>query len=561
MSRRWLFFTVFLLACRAVTGMLPQPEAPTAVQTPALAPQTVLTPVPVPRATPGSDPAGGYRLQVHPDGALYSGDLVSFEVVAPAGTTARDSQVRIQVDPPVGPVIGVGELAPYGIGGRVQATFLWVWETAGLSPREYALEIVVGPAGPVWRETVELLPAEERPAPETGAAWAEAQIPCCRVRYITGTAAERDLAAWLPVISNQAQDAASVLGTPITEPISIVLLPRLLGHGGFAMDEIYVSYLDRSYAVNNPDMVLRHEIIHVLDGRSGAELRPTIFAEGLAVYLTGGHFKVEPLLPRAAALVELGGYLPLEPLSDTFYLSQHEAGYLQAGALVEYMVNTWGLDAFLDFYRSIRPNRSGSHARAIDEALREHFGLSFTALEARFVAALEAHPVNPDLLEDVRLTVHLYETLRRYQRLLDPSAYFLSAWLPDIDELPQGDVVADYLRRPAGADEITLEVMLGEAGGHLQAGRYHHTGRLLAAVDAVLDRIEIGNQQPFSATGLSADYLSLVTVLQGQGYQVQEIILEGDTARVWAKSVGVEQVEITTTRVADLTWVIDSLAD
>ncbi len=561
MSRRWLFFTVFLLACRAVTGLLPQPEAPLAEQTPALALQATLTPLPALRPTPGSDPAGGYRLQVHPDGALYSGDLVSFEVVAPAGTTARGSQVRIQVDPPAGPVIGVGELAPYGIGARVQATLLWAWATAGFSPREYALEIVVEPAGPVWRETVVLLPAEERPALEREAAWAEAQIPCCKVRYITGTAAERDLAGLLPLIDTQAQDAASGLGTPITEPISIVLLPRLLGHGGFAMDEIYVSYLDRSYGVKNPDMVLRHEIIHVLDGRSGAELRPTIFAEGLAVYLTGGHFKVEPLLPRAAALVELGGYLPLEPLSDTFYLSQHEAGYLQAGALVEYMANTWGFDAFLDFYRSIRPHRSGSHARAIDEALRGHFGLSFAALEARFVAALEAYPVNPDLLEDVRLTVHLYETLRRYQRLRDPSAYFLSAWLPDIDELPQGDVVADYMRRPAGVEEITLEVMLGEAGSHLQAGRFHQAGRLLAAVDAVLDRMETGSEEPFSASALSVDYLSLVIMLQGRGYQVQEIILEGDTARVWANSGGVEQVEITTARDADLTWVIVSLAD
>ena len=214
-------------------------------------------------------------------------------------------------------------------------------------------------------------------------------------------------------------------------------------------------------------------------GEYGGELRPTILAEGLAVYFTRGHFKVEPLFPRAAALVELGWYLPLVPLSDAFYLSQHEVGYLEAGALVEYMVDTWGLDAVLDFYRIIRPHNSGSQARAIDQALRRQFGLSYAALEARFLAALEPYPVNSDLLEDVRLTFRLYETLRRYQQVLDPSAYFLSAWLPDIDELPQKNVVADYLRRPAGVESITLETMLGAAGDHAP-GRSISPGRAAA---------------------------------------------------------------------------------
>ncbi len=500
-------------------------------------------------------------MQVHPDGSLYSGDLVSFEVVAPSQNAPQAGQVRIQVDPPLGPVLGVVDLAPFGIGGRVQATFQWAWATAGFSPREYTLDIAIRPAGPAWRETVLLLPADERPAGEREAAWAEAQIPCCHVRYITGSAAERDLAELLYLIETQAQDAASALGTSLGEPISIVLLPRLLGHGGFAKDEIYVSYLDRRYAGEQPAMVLHHEMLHLLDGRDGGELRPTIFAEGLAVYLTGGHFKVEPLLARAAALVELGGYLPLVPLSDSFYLSQHEAGYLEAGALVEYMVDTWGLAAVLDFYRIIRPHNSGSQARAIDRAMRQQFGLSYAALEARFLAVLEGYPVNPDLLEDVRLTLRLYETLRRYQQMLDPSAYFLTAWLPDIDELPQQNVVADYLRGPAGVESITLETMLGDAGGLLQAGRYQRAGRLLAAADAALDSLEAGDDEPFAASSLSVDYLALVTWLQGKGYQVQRISMEGDTAQVWAHGDGIELVGITTARAADLTWAIVSLAD
>jgi hypothetical protein len=519
------------------------------------------TPAPALRPTTSGDLAEGYRLYVHPDGPLYAGDLVSFEVVVPVQNDKPDGQVSIQVDPPAGPVLATVGFSPFGIGGRLQATFRWAWNTVWFSPGTHTLEITVQPDGPVWQETLLLLPADEQPALEREAIWVETQIPCCHLRYITGTAAERDLVELLPLIEAQSQGAASSLGVLDHEPISIVLLPRLLGHGGFALDEIYVSYLDRSYAGRHPDIVLHHEMIHFLDGQFGGEFRPTILAEGLAVYFTRGHYKVEPLFPRAAALVELGWYLPLEPLSDAFYFSQHEVGYLEAGALVEYMVDTWGLDAVLDFYHNIQPQSTGSQAGAIDKALRQQFGLSYAALEASFLAALEPYPVNSDLLADVRLTVRLYETLRRYQQVLDPSAYFLSAWLPDIDELPQNNLVADYVRRPSGVENIALETMLFAAGDHLQAGQYLQAGRLLGTVNAVLDRIEAGEQGPFWANRLSADYLALVALLQERGYQVQQIQLDGDAAIVWAYGEGIELVEITAARLGDQAWVILSRAD
>ncbi len=135
-----------------------------------------------------------------------------------------------------------------------------------------------------------------------------------------------------------------------------MLLPRLLGHGGFASREIAVSYLDRNYMAGDEATILHHEIIHILDSRLGGDLRPSALVEGLAVYLSGGHFKPEPILPRAAALLPaepgcvawsagstplppsapaegcgIDGYIPLRRLIDNFYFEQHEIGYLEAG--------------------------------------------------------------------------------------------------------------------------------------------------------------------------------------------------------------------------------------
>ena len=147
------------------------------------------------------------------------------------------------------------------------------------------------------------------------------------------------------------------MGIQFTAPITITLMSRVLGHGGFASQDIDISYLDRNYAGSDFGLVLHHEMIHILDGRLGGDFRPSLLVEGLAVYETGGHFKKEPLMPRAAALLPgetgLGWYIPLAELADNFYLSQHEIGYLEGATLIEYMVNTWGWDAFSSFYRDI----------------------------------------------------------------------------------------------------------------------------------------------------------------------------------------------------------------
>jgi len=317
---------------------------------------------------------------------------------------------------------------------------------------------------------------------------------CCLISYITDTEAERDLAELLDIIDQQAAKVEVSLPIELEEPIPIVLLPRVLGHGGFASDELSVSYLDRNYAGGSTEMVLQHEIAHYVDSRLGGEIRPTLFVEGLAVYLSGGHFKPEPLLPRAAALLDLDWYLPLGTLLEDFYLSQHEISYLEAGALVEYMIVRWGWEAFENFYRDIRPDpRNRGMLAALNNALASHFGLTFSRLEEDFQTALRLQELTPAFRDDVLLTVEYYNTVRRYQLALDPSAHYLAAWLPDRKEMQERGIVADYLRSPTEPVNILIETLLVAADRSLRDGNYTETARVLESINAALDRIPNAN--------------------------------------------------------------------
>jgi hypothetical protein len=195
-------------------------------------------------------------------------------------------------------------------------------------------------------------------------------------------------------------------------------------------------------------------------------------------------------LQRAAALLELGWYLPLTPLADDFYNSQHEIGYLEGGAGSIYGKHL-RLEAFERFYRDIRPDPSGMQSQAIDAALRKHFGLTLAQLEQRFTAELHRQQINPDMYDDIRLSVAYYDTVRRYQQLLDPSAYFLTAWLPDGEKMRDQGIVADYLRRPSTLENIHIESLLVQADRYLRAGDYALAQKLLANINDQLDTIEI----------------------------------------------------------------------
>ncbi len=530
MRRIIIIFAVLILACRAFSpagSIQPTPDAsltPPATAT-TFQPAASLTTVPYETATPPllltptlvspyglkSQDGISYTVILHPDGGVYAGDLVSFEIVAPQGKDVQGRSIEIQIDPPQGEKLPETKFGGFGIANRTEATLTWAWNTQGLPAGDHVLSFSILPDGTTWTETIVLQPQGQVPSPEPEAHWATAKSDCCVLHFITGTEAERDLPTLLKEADEQASQATSRLGIDFNEPITVTLLPRVLGQGGFANQEISISYLDRNYAASLFSQVLQHEMVHILDGRLGGELRPIMLVEGLAVYITGGHYKPEePLLPRAAALLELpappnatgpGWYIPLRTLADNFYPSQHEIGYLEAAALIEYMVKTWGWEDFSKFYRDIHPEPSKSQAKSIDQALQKHFQITFEELDQDFLQTLQSQEVPRQVLEDVRLTVTFYNTVRRYQQLLDLSAYFQTAWLLDNVQMRQRGIVADYLRHPTAPVNVALETLLISAESYLQQGKYEDAGKILIAVNNELDEVDKGPAREEGQTG------------------------------------------------------------
>ncbi|MDH5506870.1 MAG: hypothetical protein OEZ02_06585, partial [Anaerolineae bacterium] len=226
------------------------------------------------------------------------------------------------------------------------------------------------------------------------------------------------------------------------------------------------------------------------------------------------------------------------------YSHHHEASYLQAGALVEFMVKTWGWSGFSAFYRDIHYPDDLSHAAAIDNALQTHFNTTLEKLDQRFLAALQAQPIEPTHLADVQTTIAFYDAARRYQLLYDPSAHFLSAWLLPIADLLDRQITADVFRHPESPENIALETMLLSAEISLQNGDFSAASQTISAVNGVLDFTANRQPQPFTAHPLAADYFALVNTLLAAGYTPQQIDIKENTARVMAASSGPQLLEI-----------------
>jgi len=468
-TRLTLFSKILLSLLLAFSACAPLPPLP---------PLTAGTP------EPSVTPSPSYTLLTHPDGALYAGDLVSLEVLSPTAFIPMEKSISVSL---AGKILDIQRFAAFGVGNRSQVTFYWLWDTHGLQAGSYTLTFTVLPKGQSWEKTVELLPAAERPVLETKAQWKTADSLCCSIHYISGTDSEVDIETLKSMLDSQAANVEQRMSAKFNGKIPFTLIPRTLGHGGFTRDEIYVSYLHQNYAGSSTALVTHHEMVHWLDSQLGGELRPSIITEGLAVYLSDGHFKVEPILPRAAALIELGWFLPLRQLTDSFYTSQHEIGYAEAAALVSYLVSTYGWDEFNAMYQDVHQAASGFQSDALDAALQAHFKITLEQLEQDFTNFLRQQPVDDVTRTDLRLTVAFYDTVRRYQRQHDPSAYFLNAWLPDVMVMRQRGIVADFLRHPTTQLTRQVEALLVSGDANLRAADYGAAEADIRAANLLLD--------------------------------------------------------------------------
>jgi hypothetical protein len=188
-------------------------------------------------------------------------------------------------------------------------------------------------------------------------------------------------------------------------------------------------------------------------------------------------------------LLQLGWYLPLSNISDNFYKQQHDISYLEAGALVEYLVETDGWGAFNEFYRSIPAPENTAISVALDSAIQDSFGISFDALESAFLGYLRSQSVSKEVVTDLKLTISFFDSIRRYQLALDPSAYFLTAWLPDASVMRERAIVADLLRHPSGWENRLFDSLLIRSQKELFRGDYKNAANHLRWTDWMLDII------------------------------------------------------------------------
>lgn len=549
---------------------------------------------------PTKSPRNTFEVRFHPDGELFVGDLVSLEVIAPDGFEPEGRTVQVELDGRSDHELGSAGFGLYGLGVRTQATLTWVWDTSAARAGEHALTFIVSPDGTAWTESVFLQPRGQLPADEQNARWAHTESECCLVHYITGTAAERDLAELLEMLDLQSEKASLRMESSLPRPLEVTLLPRVIGNGGFADGGISISYLDRNYALGDTAIIFHHELIHILDSQQGGDYRPPFFVEGLAVYLSDGHFKPEPLMPRAAALLppgedcilvniekvdqqdkgeshgntlaspeepcSLGLYIPMLELINDFYTHQHEIGYLEAASLIEYMVDTWGWEAFSDFYRDIHvpsgviaggTGSAGLAAIAVDDALQRHFSLDLPALEEQYLQTLERQSLEARWIIDLFETLLIRDRGRAYQKLYDPGSYFLEAWLPDVKLMRERGITADFTRTPRHPENYALETLLQAGGESLLKGDYAQADRLAKAATSVLTSSPERSAKKFQRNPLAADYYALVDLtLSGNwlaigsithdakpisyqtGFQPQQIRVDQNKATVKATSTG-----------------------
>lgn len=480
--------------------------------------------------TPPAQPS--FEVRYHPDDRLYVGDQISMEVIAPASVDIKQESLTVRLAD-TDTLLGQATFQPYGFDGRLQATLYWVWNTSGLPPGSHRLQFAIPARGWTWEEQLELLPADQLPQNERNARWVTTESQCCNLYYISGSAAERDLNFLEQRVDEQYNAVQTILPAELNNPLGIVFIPRVLGQGGFAAGEVSISYLDRNYTAGDPATILRHEMVHALDAQREGGFRPSLFVEGLAVYLSGGHYRPEPLLPRAAALIPLRRYILLEDLADNFYHEQHELSYLEAGALVEYMVQRWGWEAFEDFYRHISRENNEKPSQSIDRALQQHFQLSFSRLEQDFVSALGEQTLSPNAEQDIHSLMTYYDVIRRYQQELDPSAYFKSGWMLNAADLRERGIVADYWRHPASPINLTLEILLNQAGRARQSGDFAQCEEVTQAVSLVLDHWEANDPQPYRIHPRAQTAWEIVQLLLAAGYEPQRMDFNDRDAAAW----------------------------
>ena len=505
-------------------------------------------------------------LSLSPDGIslfpvpeIYAGDLASVKVVPhlPGGLAPNDVDVLVLVDDRE---IVAGNLNWRNLGGESFGLYEWVWPTDGLQGTHTITAILdpqdliqIGDENPdnnTATVSVVVRPRSELPGPEANAYWFTSETGCCFVHVVSGTAAHRDVSQLLNQVAVAFEKASDRLDEPIRQRYQVYFIDRIIGQGGYAIDSMVISYLDRDYVGGGLEEVLVHEAVHLLD-KQFAPNRITFLSEGLAVWVAGGHYRQENLDQRMAALVELGRQVPLEQAIDDFYDLQHEISYLEAASFMSYLIETYGWRAVRLFYESASADDAATLSQAVDLNLQAYFNRTLGQAESDWMIYLEGLPRDREAALNLQSTIRFFDLVRRYQSLYDPTAHYLNAWLLSPEEALERGATADLSRRPATETNVALEAMLQAASEALQDQDYEGMNALLSSVSRVL-----ANGGEF-IDPLAHSYLEIVRSAADEGYQAQQIDLSGNRATVLARRPARSQLEsLQFVLESDRTWTL-----
>ena len=428
-----------------------------------------------------------FTVEFFPVAPHYLGEQISVRVTYSGQEQIAGREIAIALAENPGDVLETTRFS----GGSQQAIFYWILDTGGRQPGFVNFTFSIPEMNLSWQSGLNLLPAPDG-GPQN---WAEVHTECCRIHYLPGTDAAEDIDQIQHILEQQTSEAlaqfASIIApdqTTLQEPLPLVLIPSLIGQGGFATEIAVITYSHRNWAGTSFDNIVHHEIVHVLDRQWNTGYRPSLFVEGLAVYFAGGHYQAWDPLQRAAALLAAGRYIPITDFVDDFYAAQHEISYIEAGGLVAFLVEIWGLESFLDFYFGL-PD-ADSDSASISSALEEQFGLTLAELEEAYLTHLQSLDPPITMQDNVLLTIETYDLMRRYQKIRVPSAYFRNAWWPPMDRVLEMDIVGDYAPREKTPVDIVIENLFLDIYPALNVGDLRTAEANLAEIGRLLDLAE-----------------------------------------------------------------------
>lgn len=305
--------------------------------------------------------------------------------------------------------------------------------------------------------------------------WKRVDAGSLAVYVLPGTAADRDVERLSSAAQRSLRRVERRLGIRADEPLELYFVERVFWQGGAAYNngEILISYPDRSYTGIPLWVYLDHEITHALaqslvpaNGQTN-----TLLAEGLAVWVSGGHYDVEPIHQLAAAVARSDGYVPIRRLLRDFRAAQHEIAYIEAGSFVAWLIETRGVERVKRLYgRANRPE--------------DVLGRTYAELEREWLTALALQPAGYDTVRYLALQIRAFDVMRSYQTTFDPLAR-------EVPESPIHWSDADRARYQDNVDapiNIALETLIGSIQGDIQCWRLQRAARRLPALERSVQR-------------------------------------------------------------------------